>query len=770
MSGQSDGFAISGQSWITVNGFTITRTASFGIYVSSSSYITISGNHVSYAGQPTSGATATGIRLAGTTDSLVVGNTADHNTYAGIELNGNSTRDEVRGNTTFANASGYTRRAPGIRVYQAPGNTIDGNVSHDNEDSGIECYPGANNSLIYNNVSYLNGDHGIDDYGCTGNRILGNSVYKNVTAGINVEGNSTGATVANNISVDNGLKSPRTHSDIRIEHGSTAGTTVDNDLVYLTTADTLLIWDSVSYSTLAAFQAASGQEAHGIAADPRWVSMTGADFHLTAGSPAIDSGNSAASGWPSTDLEGYARVDDPATPNTGQGPRLYDDRGAYEFQPSGSDSPPAAALTVTPSSGTVPLAVTADASGSSDTDATPIATYSFDFGDGSAVVGPQASATAAHSYQAAGTYTVTVTVTDTAGLSGTATATVHASSAVDSPPAAALTVTPSSGTVPLAVTADASGSSDTDATPIATYSFDFGDGSAVVGPQASATAAHSYQAAGTYTVTVTVTDTAGLSGTATATVHASSAVDLPPAAALTVTPSSGTVPLAVTADASGSSDTDATPIATYSFDFGDGSAVVGPQASATAAHSYQAAGTYTVTVTVTDTAGLSGTATATVQAQASSPNNLVGNPGFESGLTGWNTSGSDPNVVLSRVAGGHSGNWAAVISDTGTATATSVLNDSPNWALVETAGTYTGSIWVRADTAGATLKLRFREYSGNTLVGTATTLATLSTSWQLVTVTYTVASPGATLDFNAYVSKAVPGVAFYADDVSITHS
>ena len=210
----------------------------------------------------------------------------------------------MRGNTTFANASGYTRRAPGIRVYQAPGNTIDGNVSHDNEDSGIECYPGANNSLIYNNVSYLNGDHGIDDYGCTGNRILGNSVYKNVTAGINVEGNSTGATVANNISVDNGLKSPRTHSDIRIEHGSTAGTTVDNDLVYLTTADTLLIWDSVSYSTLAAFQAASGQEAHGIAADPRWVSMSGADFHLRAGSPAIDSGNSVVSGWPNTGPRG----------------------------------------------------------------------------------------------------------------------------------------------------------------------------------------------------------------------------------------------------------------------------------------------------------------------------------------------------------------------------------------------------------------------------------------------------------------------------------
>jgi PKD repeat protein len=39
-----------------------------------------------------------------------------------------------------------------------------------------------------------------------------------------------------------------------------------------------------------------------------------------------------------------------------------------------SDFPPTAALTVTPASGSVPLAVTADASASTDPDPTPIAT------------------------------------------------------------------------------------------------------------------------------------------------------------------------------------------------------------------------------------------------------------------------------------------------------------------------------------------------------------------------------------------------------------
>jgi hypothetical protein len=121
------------------------------------------------------------------------------------------------------------------------------------------------------------------------------------------------------------------------------------------------------------------------------------------------------------------------------------------------------------------------------------------------------------------------------------------------------------------------------------------------------------------------------------------------------------------------------------------------------------------------------------------------------------------------VAGGHSGGWAAQLTNAGTTAATCVLNDSPNWALTTSAGTYTGSLWARADVAGATLKLRFREYNGSTLVGTQTTLLTLSTSWQLVTATYAPAAPGvSTLDFNAYVSTAAVGTCFYADDASIT--
>jgi len=330
--GGTNGFLISGRRWITVHGFTVTHTSSYGINVTDSSHIRISVNRVQFSGSPVSGKTSAGIRVRNTTESLIVRNTSDHNTYAGIVVMGvSSTRNEVRGNTTFSNAEGYQRAAPGIRIYKGSGNVVDDNVTYGNEDSGIECYAGASSALIYNNISYHNGDHGIDAFDCAGARIIANTVYDNVTAGINLEGGSIGGTVENNLSVDNGHESPRTPGDIRVDSDSTAGTAVDYNTVLSTAPDTLLIWNSVGYTTLAAFRAASGQMAHGAVADPEWADPAAGDFQLTAGSPAIDSANSGVSGQPSTDIDGHPRVDDPATTDTGAGPRTYDDRGACEF-------------------------------------------------------------------------------------------------------------------------------------------------------------------------------------------------------------------------------------------------------------------------------------------------------------------------------------------------------------------------------------------------------------------------------------------------------
>jgi PKD repeat protein len=80
------------------------------------------------------------------------------------------------------------------------------------------------------------------------------------------------------------------------------------------------------------------------------------------------------------------------------------------------DRPPAIVLAVAPKGGSVPLAVTVDASQSTDTDATPIANFVFDFGDGSPSVTPLSGGSrATHTYAFAGTYTLSVTAIDTGG-------------------------------------------------------------------------------------------------------------------------------------------------------------------------------------------------------------------------------------------------------------------------------------------------------------------------------------------------------------------
>jgi parallel beta-helix repeat protein len=332
-----NGVYVSGSSSVTVQGAVVSETTENGIYATNSSSVTVQQSHTSYAGQPVSGATKKGIYLSATHDSLVVGNTADHNSDAGIYLANGATANELRGNVTFANARQYTRAAPGIDV-RSSGNTVDRNVSYGNEDSGIQFYNGGGDSLVFDNVTYNNGDHGIDNLNSTNQVIVANTVYRNTTSGINVEGTpgtsaSQGATLANNISVDNALNSFGTKGNIRVDANSRTGTTIDFDLVYLSSAGVMITWGNTTYSSLSAFVAAVGQETHGVQAFPRFVDPASGDLRILAGSPAIDSADSGAPGQPSTDAAGNPRADDPATPNSGVGPRTYDDRGAFEFQP-----------------------------------------------------------------------------------------------------------------------------------------------------------------------------------------------------------------------------------------------------------------------------------------------------------------------------------------------------------------------------------------------------------------------------------------------------
>jgi hypothetical protein len=144
---------------------------------------------------------------------------------------------------------------------------------------------------------------------------------------------------------------------------------------------------------------------------------------------------------------------------------------------------------------------------------------------------------------------------------------------------------------------------------------------------------------------------------------------------------------------------------------------------------------------------------------------LVGNPGFEQDTSGWQ--GHASTNTLARVSGGHSGGWAAQVSNS-VAGGACGLDDKPSWVSFTQAGTYTVSLWVRSDTPGLTLRLRVREYASGVLQGSVTASAALTSTWQRVTVTHTTVTPGSSLDLEAYTLSTPVGVCFRADDVSIT--
>jgi len=355
-------FRMSGKSYIVVDGFTITGTADYGIYTWGSNNITITNNHVSYSGSPAAGSTRMGFYINSTSNSTISGNTSDHNSYHGILLTNGSNNNLVTDNIVFGNAQQYQRNANGIRLDGSHNNTILHNSTFGNEDSGFNTYTGSSGNFFIGNLTYGNGDHGMDFSDAPNNTVIGNTVQGNVTVGINFEvGNlalgSGGATVMNNLLVDNGLlqqvgggTAGGNSGNLRFDANSLTGNTLDYNLYYLSSGTVQIRWGTTSYTTLADFQSAvAGQEIHGLEADPYFaapapvaqrppaapynVAVNTGNYHLTSGSPAIDSANSDAPSEPLLDLDGNSRIDDPFTPDSGAGTRTYDDRGAYEFQP-----------------------------------------------------------------------------------------------------------------------------------------------------------------------------------------------------------------------------------------------------------------------------------------------------------------------------------------------------------------------------------------------------------------------------------------------------
>lgn len=200
-------------------------------------------------------------------------------------------------------------------------------------------------------------------------------------------------------------------------------------------------------------------------------------------------------------------------------------------------------------------------------------------------------------------------------------------------------------------------------------------------------------------------------------------------------------------------------------------------------------GAHTITARATDTNGSAGTAglavtvnnvgTTACPAVPPGATELSGNVSLESSQSGW-TGDYNANSVPYRMepaGGSYDGLWALQVAlSSGTSGVAGVTNNYPLWVpgppgAATTAGQmYTGSAFVKANTAGEKISLTVKEQTtSGTVVSSHTTTITLSdTSWHQISSTYTAKATGNAIHYILYASNlASTAQSFLADCLSL---
>ena len=640
------------RSYITIDGFQLLHTEDRGVNLGSScTNVTVTHCNASWNWRY-------GIFAQGGSGFLFGSNTCSDNQDHGISLISGTTNSTIEDNECARNARLDIREANGIYLYGCPGNVLRRNRTHDNQDTGLHIQTGSNGNLLYLNRSWNNGDHGFDHLLATNNIHIGDVAYGNYKDGFSIEGSATGQQLYNCIAIDNGLTT--NEFDLWVDSASTSGFVSDYNIFWNSTSQTPFKYISTQYSTLAAYQAASGKDAHSIQANPRFVNPGAGDFHLLSGSPAIDSGNSGVTNWPALDADGQARVDDPATANTGTGPIAYGDRGSFEYVNVGVPHPPVVTAPGT-ASGTENVLLTVNIT-ASDPDGDPItsltasglpagATFAAGVGNTSGTLSWTPSA------GQGGTYPVTFTASN--ALSGSATTILKIGVPDRAPTVTAPATYSGSENTPVVVNISAS---DPDGDPISSLTATGLPSGAIFTPGGNNTTGQltwtpTYTQAGSYTVTFTAAN--GLSGSAS-TVLTIANVDRAPTLATggTVNGSEG-VPLTTAVTATDPDGDAITSLTASGLPTGATFTAAADNKSGTLSWTpdFNQSGSYTVTFTASN--ALSGSAATTmiiadndqppvvtVQATATGPENAL--------LT-FSVSASDPDAgdtIASLTAGG----------------------------------------------------------------------------------------------------------------------
>lgn len=301
-----DGINLEGADYITIDGFNASDMPRAGIR-------TVLNQHVIIRNNTTDSNGVWGIFTGFSDDLLIENNTASRSVEQhGIYVSNSGDRPVIRGNTIFGNSDAgihmngdISQGGDGI----ISGALVENNVIYDNGlggGSGINC-DGVQNSRFQNNLLYNNHASGISFYQIDGGGPSSGNVAANNTIdmaangrwALNIQNGAVNTTVVNNVLYNR-------HSfrgSIDISGDSLAGLQSDYNVVM--NRFTTNGGDSVM--TLAQWQTATGQDQHSIVATPQqlFVDAAGGDYHLAAGSPALDAGTSQSS--PNVDFEGQPR-------------------------------------------------------------------------------------------------------------------------------------------------------------------------------------------------------------------------------------------------------------------------------------------------------------------------------------------------------------------------------------------------------------------------------------------------------------------------------
>ena len=295
VTGKSYGFYLSNLSWVTINGFSVTGTTNQGIYVTGSSNVTISGNHVTLSGRPASGQTKSGIYLTNTSSSLVSGNTTDHNSDAGIQLSTGSTGDEVRGNVDVPERAGVAAPGRRHRLTSRPATPSTATSPTTTRTRASSRATARTTRSIVNNVVYRNGDHGIDNCRSTGEDHRATPSTRTSTPASTSRARRRRDLVETTSASTTASTARARASNIRVRLAARGRTRPS------TTTSCSSRSRHAADLGLGLLHLARGVPGGAAARSPTACRPTrsganpaAGDFHLTAGSPAIDSANSGA--------------------------------------------------------------------------------------------------------------------------------------------------------------------------------------------------------------------------------------------------------------------------------------------------------------------------------------------------------------------------------------------------------------------------------------------------------------------------------------------